>query len=153
MEIHGQEFFSNDGRWVWYDLQTPRSLVFWLAGYEIDTGKRISYHHERDEWSVHDNISPDGKLFAGDGGRKSPVSKTPITRAGTATEPERCGRLAQPAKPDRPHQSGGKLCFQWSAARRWGAGQRPLVVRPPLSSASTQNPGIHHVTPSTRVMA
>jgi len=74
MEIGGHEFFSNDGRWVWYDLQTPRSLVFWLEGYEIDTGRRIWYHHEREEWSVHYNISPDGKLFAGDGGGPGSVA-------------------------------------------------------------------------------
>lgn len=82
MEIEGHEFFSNDGKAVWYDLQTPRSLVFWLAGYEIGTGKRTWYHHERDEWSVHYNVSPDGTLFAGDGGgpesvaNKSPSGET-----------------------------------------------------------------------------
>lgn len=74
MEIEGHEFFSNDGKSVWYDLQTPRSLVFWLAGYEIATGKRTWYHLERDEWSVHYNISPDGKLFAGDGGGPGSVA-------------------------------------------------------------------------------
>jgi len=68
MEIAGHEFFGADGRTVWYDLQTPRSLVFWLAGYEIETGARTWYHLERSEWSVHYNVSPDGKLFAGDGG-------------------------------------------------------------------------------------
>ena len=40
MEIEGHEFFSADGRTIWYDLQTPRSEVFWLAGYELATGKR-----------------------------------------------------------------------------------------------------------------
>jgi len=68
MEIAGHEFFSADGRTIWYDLQTPRSQVFWLAGYEIATGKRTWYHLERNEWSVHFNQSPDGTLFAGDGG-------------------------------------------------------------------------------------
>jgi oligogalacturonide lyase len=74
MEIGGHEFFSGDGKSVWYDLQTPRSLVFWLAGYDIATGKRTWYHLERDEWSVHYNISPDGKLFAGDGGGPASVA-------------------------------------------------------------------------------
>jgi oligogalacturonide lyase len=74
MEIEGHEFFSRDGKTVWYDLQTPRSLVFWLAGYEIATGKRTWYHLERDEWSVHYNISPDGALFAGDGGGPASVA-------------------------------------------------------------------------------
>lgn len=74
MEIAGHEFFSADGRTVWYDLQTPRSEVFWLAGYEITTGRRTWYHLERSEWSVHYNASPDGKLFAGDGGGPDSVA-------------------------------------------------------------------------------
>ena len=74
MEIWGHEFFSQDGKTVWYDLQTPRSTVFWLAGYEIATGKRTWYHLERNEWSVHYNVSPDGKLFAGDGGYPGSVA-------------------------------------------------------------------------------
>ena len=74
MEIGGHEFFSNDGKSVWYDLQTPRSLVFWLASYDVATGKRTWYHHERNEWSVHYNVSPDGQLFAGDGGGPDSVA-------------------------------------------------------------------------------
>jgi oligogalacturonide lyase len=74
MEIEGHEFFSGDGRTIWYDLQTPRSVVFWLAGYEIATGRRTWYHVNRSEWSVHFNQSPDGTLFAGDGGGPSSVA-------------------------------------------------------------------------------
>ena len=74
MEIAGHEFFSADGKTIWYDLQTPRSTVFWLAGYNIETGERTWYHLERDEWSVHYNVSPDGKLFAGDGGGPNSVA-------------------------------------------------------------------------------
>ena len=32
MEIAGHEFWSQDGRTVWYDLQTPKGEDFWLAG-------------------------------------------------------------------------------------------------------------------------
>ena len=74
MEIEGHEFFSHDGKWVWYDLQTPRGEDFWLGGYEIATGKRTWYHLQRDEWSVHFNVSHDGKLFAGDGGSAGMVA-------------------------------------------------------------------------------
>ena len=74
MEIEGHEFFSSDGKTIWYDLQTPRSEVFWLAGYNVATGERIWYHLERSEWSVHFNVSPDGKLFAGDGGGPNSVA-------------------------------------------------------------------------------
>lgn len=68
MEIAGHEFWSPDGKIIWYDLQTPRGEDFWVAGHEITTGKKTYYHLQRDEWSVHFNVSPDGKLFAGDGG-------------------------------------------------------------------------------------
>jgi oligogalacturonide lyase len=74
MEIAGHEFFGTDGKTVWYDLQTPRSGVFWLAGVNADTGERIRYPIERSQWSVHYNQSHDGKLFAGDGGGPNGVS-------------------------------------------------------------------------------
>lgn len=74
MEIEGHEFFSHDGRTVWYDLQTPRSTVFWLAGVDLGTGRRTWYNLKREEWSVHYNISPDGSLFAGDGGYPGSVA-------------------------------------------------------------------------------
>jgi oligogalacturonide lyase len=81
-EIAGHEFFGRDGKWVWYDLQTPRSQEFWLAGVKLDTGERVRYGVARDEWSVHYNVSPDGKLFAGDGGGPDSVAnKSPLPEA------------------------------------------------------------------------
>ena len=74
MEIAGHEFWSADGKTIWYDLQTPRGEDFWVAGYHIDTKERTWYHLDRDEWSVHFNVSPDGKLFAGDGGDSEMVA-------------------------------------------------------------------------------
>lgn len=78
MEIAGHEFFSPDGRIIWYDLQTPKSGVFWLAGHVLATGEKIKYRVERQHWSVHYNVSPDGTLFAGDGGGPNSVAnRTP----------------------------------------------------------------------------
>jgi oligogalacturonide lyase len=77
MEIAGHESFGADGRLIWYDLQTPRGEDFWLAGYEVATGRSIRYHLERNEWSVHFNSSPDGKLFIGDGGDNEMVAHAP----------------------------------------------------------------------------
>ena len=68
MEIAGHEFFGPDGKTIWYDLQTPKSKVFWLAGVDVATGRRTRYHVDREHWSVHFNVSRDGKRFAGDGG-------------------------------------------------------------------------------------
>lgn len=74
MEIAGHEFFSADGKIIWYDLQTPKGKEFWLAGVELGTGKQIRYKVARDQWSVHFNVSTDGKLFAGDGGGPNSVA-------------------------------------------------------------------------------
>lgn len=74
LEIAGHEFFSRDGKTVWYDLQTPKSGVFWVAGVNLATGERTWYNLPRNEWSVHYNVSPDGALFAGDGGGPGSVA-------------------------------------------------------------------------------
>lgn len=75
MEIFGHEFWSADGKTIWYDLQTPRGEVFWLASYRVDTGERAWYNLRRDEWSIHFNVTRDGALFAGDGGDPGQVAR------------------------------------------------------------------------------
>jgi len=74
-EIFGHEFWSHDGKTIWYDLQTPRGEDFWLAGYNVETGERTRYHLQRDEWSIHFNVTTDGKLFCGDGGDPGQVAR------------------------------------------------------------------------------
>ncbi|MDB4889769.1 MAG: hypothetical protein JWL61_1624, partial [Gemmatimonadetes bacterium] len=74
MEIAGHEFWSFDGRTVWFDLQTPRSQVFWIAGVDVASGKETRYHVDRDAWSVHYNVSRDNALFMGDGGDETQVA-------------------------------------------------------------------------------
>jgi oligogalacturonide lyase len=87
-EIAGHEFFGHDGTMVWYDLQTPRSKEFWLAGVNLKTGERIRYPIERRHWSVHYNQSHDGKLFAGDGGGPNSVAnRTPRPESKTLSPP------------------------------------------------------------------
>jgi len=74
MEIAGHEFWSWDGKTIWFDLQTPRSELFWIAGVDITTGKETRYHIDRDAWSVHYNVSRDNSLFMGDGGDETQVA-------------------------------------------------------------------------------
>jgi len=76
-EIFGHEFWSPDGKTIWYDLQTPRGEVFWLAGYDLATAKRRWYKVDRNQWSVHYNISPDQNVFSGDGGDSEMVAHAP----------------------------------------------------------------------------
>jgi oligogalacturonide lyase len=98
-EIAGHEFFSHDGKWIWYDLQTPRSKEFWLAGVNIETGERIRYPIQRDEWSVHYNISADGKLFAGDGGGPNSVANRTPPPENQQMDPPRNGQWIYLFKP------------------------------------------------------
>jgi len=74
MEIAGHEFWSPDGKRIWFDLQMPRGEKFFLAGAALAAGTEIRFPLERDQWSVHYNVSRDGKLFAGDGGASNMVA-------------------------------------------------------------------------------
>jgi oligogalacturonide lyase len=96
-EIAGHEFWSPDGRRVWFDLQIPRGETFFLAGTDLSatdpagsppsppleeragvrrpSANQLRYRIERDQWSVHFNISRDGRLFAGDGGSPNMVAR------------------------------------------------------------------------------
>jgi oligogalacturonide lyase len=67
MEIAVHEYWSNDGQWIWYDLQKPLGEDYWVAGYNVTDGGRLWYHLPPDHWSTHYNTTPDGKLFSGDG--------------------------------------------------------------------------------------
>lgn len=73
-EIAGHEFFSPDGQTIWYDLQIPRGETFYLASKTVKTNKAMRYALKRDMWSIHYNISPDLKTFAGDGGDEGQVA-------------------------------------------------------------------------------
>lgn len=77
MEIAGHEWFSPDGKTIWYDLQMPRGGKFFVCGTDVTTGWEKKYEHERNQWSVHYTQSPDQKLFAGDGGDSTSVAKAP----------------------------------------------------------------------------
>jgi oligogalacturonide lyase len=75
MEIYGHEWFAPDGKTIWFDLQKPRSVNFFIGGWDVATGNEKAYRITRDEWSIHFNISPDQKLFCGDGGDPGQVAK------------------------------------------------------------------------------
>ena len=77
MEIAGHEFWGLDGETIWYDWQYPKGEDFFLAGYNLKTGKRTAYHLQRNEWSIHFNLTKDLDLFTGDGGDPGQVAKAP----------------------------------------------------------------------------
>jgi oligogalacturonide lyase len=75
MEIAGHEFWGLDGETIWYDWQYPKGEDFFLAGYNLKTGQHTAYHMQRDEWSIHFNLTKDLDLFCGDGGDPGQVAK------------------------------------------------------------------------------
>jgi oligogalacturonide lyase len=77
MEIAGHEFWGLDGQTIWYDWQPIKGQDFYLAGYDLSTGKRTAFHMERNEWSIHFNLTKDLDMFTGDGGDPGQVAKAP----------------------------------------------------------------------------
>jgi oligogalacturonide lyase len=100
MEIAGHEFWGIDGDTIWYDWQFPKGEDFFLAGYDLKTGKRMAYHMQRNEWSIHFNVNEGATLFTGDGGDPGQVAHAPdgewiylfhpqwITGTGALDEPQ-----------------------------------------------------------------
>jgi oligogalacturonide lyase len=77
MEIAGHEFWGLDGQTIWYDWQYPKGEDFFLASYNLQTGKRTAFHMQRNEWSIHFNLTQDLDLFTGDGGDSGQVAQAP----------------------------------------------------------------------------
>ena len=77
MEIAGHEFWGLDGKTIWYDWQYPKGEDFFLASYNLETHKRVAYHMQRNDWSIHFNLTQDLDLFCGDGGDVGQVAQAP----------------------------------------------------------------------------
>ena len=76
-EIAGHEFWGIDGKTLWYDWQPIKGEDFYLAGYDVATHRRRAFHMQRNEWSIHFNVTRDESLFCGDGGDPGQVAKAP----------------------------------------------------------------------------
>jgi oligogalacturonide lyase len=68
LEAAGHEFWSPDGKTIWYEIRFPWGVDHFTGGYNVVTGERSWYHVETNAWSIHYSQSTDGKLFCGDGG-------------------------------------------------------------------------------------
>ena len=73
MEIAGHEWWGADGKTLFYQLHFPRGgHVSFIASYNVATEERVWLQYNPDQSSIHDNSSPDGKMYCGDGDNKSP---------------------------------------------------------------------------------
>jgi oligogalacturonide lyase len=73
MEIAGHEWWGADGDTVYYQLHFPQGgRISFIASYNVKTHQRVWLQYGADQSSIHDNSSPDGTLFCGDGDTKDP---------------------------------------------------------------------------------
>lgn len=73
LEAAGHEFWSPDGKTIWYEIRFPWGVDHFTGGYNVETGERTWYHVELNAWSIHYSQTADGKLFCGDGGSNTVV--------------------------------------------------------------------------------
>ncbi|HEY3763223.1 MAG TPA: oligogalacturonate lyase family protein [Verrucomicrobiae bacterium] len=72
-EQAGHEWWGANGENVFYQLHYLHGHGGdWIASYNVKTGARVWLHYDLDQSSIHDNSSPDGKLFCGDGDNRAP---------------------------------------------------------------------------------
>jgi len=72
-EIAGHEWWGADGQTVFYQLHFPRGgHVSYIASYNVQTRERTWLQYNPDQSSIHDNSSPDGTMYCGDGDNHSP---------------------------------------------------------------------------------
>jgi oligogalacturonide lyase len=72
-EMAGHEWWGADGDTIYYQLHMFRGKsANWICSYNVKTIERIWFSYNSEQSSIHDNSSPDGKLFCGDGDRHSP---------------------------------------------------------------------------------
>jgi oligogalacturonide lyase len=105
MEASGHEFWSNDGKKIYYDLHMPFGTSFYLATYNVENGDRTWYHLANSEWSIHYNATADGSLFCGDGTSSAPdwcFWATPANNWIYLFRPERIDDSTTPEK-NLPH--------------------------------------------------
>jgi oligogalacturonide lyase len=73
MEIAGHEWWGADGKTIFYQIHYPRGgRVNFIASYHVETQERTWLSYDPTQSSIHDNSSPDGKLFCGDGDHATP---------------------------------------------------------------------------------
>ncbi len=73
LEAAGHEFWSRDGKTIWYEIRFPWGVDHFTGGYNVETGERSWYHVNINAWSIHYDQSPDKTLFCGDGGSDTVV--------------------------------------------------------------------------------
>jgi oligogalacturonide lyase len=72
-EIAGHEWWGADGETIFYQLHYPNGMQSsFISSFNVLTGERTWLHYTLDMTSIHDNSSPDGKMFAGDGDKTAP---------------------------------------------------------------------------------
>lgn len=73
-EIAGHEWFGASGRYLYFDLQKPRSTTFYVGKVDVETLHEEIFPVIRDAWAVHYTTAWNETFLAGDGGSKTSVA-------------------------------------------------------------------------------
>jgi oligogalacturonide lyase len=62
-----REFWSQDGKTIWYEWQKPRDKDIAMTGYDVATGRRRLFKMDKNEVSAFYNVAPGDAFFVGSG--------------------------------------------------------------------------------------
>jgi len=107
MEISGHEFWSRDGKSIWYDWQLPKGRTYFLASYNVETHHRTAYGLTPNQCPFT-STGPTTDHLRGDGGDSGQVTQAPdgtwVELYHTDISPARRRQLARPRPARRPAQ-------------------------------------------------
>ncbi len=78
-ESANREFWSKDGKTIWYEWQLPRGKYFTLVGYDVATGTRKLYRLDKLDTSMYYNVAGNGLFFCGSGRRSDAAHQKDAT--------------------------------------------------------------------------
>lgn len=78
-----REFWSRDGKTIWYELQKPKDQNYDLVGYDITTGTRKIFHMDKTSSSMYYNSANFDTFFCGSGRRSESVHGEDVTEGQT----------------------------------------------------------------------
>jgi oligogalacturonide lyase len=92
-EIATHEFWSQDGKTIWHELQKPianqpASTDHFLVGYDVATGKRRYFHMDPHDYSINYAAASNDRLFCGSGQQPTTTHRNALANGHTTESGE-----------------------------------------------------------------
>jgi oligogalacturonide lyase len=96
-----REFWSQDGKTIWYEWQKPRDKEFAMVGYDVATGKRRLFKMDKDEVSISYNVAAGDAFFVGSGRHSGGVHRASSAQEGAARNNKQSIEILYPVLVDK----------------------------------------------------